>query len=450
MSYDYLRGRINNGNWLNKPVLGISNFIDSLFNAPVNYFAELPPIQAIASSGDLSFLLGELDNGLVIDLGLLCLETSYGVNKAYNSKKYDSRLLSQAQALSRSVGDAYFTQANNANDLLGELGTKFQAIASPLDHNPNQHISAERQKNRNLIEQLLDSAQSAFDAIVAQIEAITGKVSSTLKKSKRKAQNKLNHLKRIREAITNNDQASVKFVGSPIIPVTGTALTVINQISTWLLTNFLGVETAVSALSWVVSSMVVKYLGAAGAEVARYFAGGLFKTITLPTLINPTGMFGGAWALCQAFAPYLVIAAVITILLIRSQNTVGEYLHVFGLGNGSTAYGSAKLRDTKDRFEVIAELKGLAQKILDHRFFPKLVGFAVDEDNKPTIVMDLSNNRTIYKKPAIRAAIQPFMPIIANGIDWQQDLAEIVGTPDLAPIQNPDWEPGDLFFDAND
>ncbi|WLT40573.1 hypothetical protein NON20_25920 (plasmid) [Synechocystis sp. B12] len=182
MNYDYLRGKINDGNWLNKPVLGISNFIDNLFNAPINYFAELAPIEAIANSVDLSWLLAELDNQLVIDMGLLLLESSYGVNKTFNSKKYDGRLTSQAQALSRSVGDQYFTQANNANDLLGELGTKFQAIASPLNHNPNQHLEAERKRNTNLIEQLLDSAQTAFDAIVAQIKAITGEVSSTLKK----------------------------------------------------------------------------------------------------------------------------------------------------------------------------------------------------------------------------------------------------------------------------
>ncbi|WLT40572.1 hypothetical protein NON20_25915 (plasmid) [Synechocystis sp. B12] len=92
-------------------------------------------------------------------------------------------------------------------------------------------------------------------------------------------------------------------MGSSIVPVTGTALTAINQITTWLLTNFLGVSTAASALSWVVSSMVVKYLGAAGAEVARYFAGGLFKTIQLPTLINPTGMFGGAWDYVRHLPP---------------------------------------------------------------------------------------------------------------------------------------------------
>jgi hypothetical protein len=451
MTYDYLRERINGDTWLSKPVLGISSFVNTLFDSPLNYFSQLAPIQAIANNGNLSFLLGELDNGLVTDMGLLLLESGYGVNKAYNSKKYDGRLLSQAQVLKWDMGNEYFTQVNKANDLLGELDTKFQEIAQPLDYSTADYIEAEKTKNRNLIQQLLDKAQNAFDSVVAQIQAITGEVSTALKKNKRKAQNKLNHFKRMMAAIKGNEQGNPKFVGSPIVPVTGTTISVVKEIATWLLTNFLGVNVATGALGWVVSSMVVKYIGAMGAEVARYFAAGLFKTVTLPTVLNPTGLFGGCWAFCQAFAPYLVIAAVITILLLRSQNTTGEYLHVFGLGSGSTAYASAKLRDVTGRLEIIAELKGLGKLILDEsaRSFDSLVGFAVDENDVPAIVMNLNTDIVIYKKPAIAAAIQPFMPIIRNGIDWQEDLAMVLGSPDLAPIQDPDWEPGNLF-DVND
>lgn len=451
MTYDYLRERIIENSWLSKPVLSISDFVMGLFNAPLHFFTSLPPMQAIANDANLSFLLGELDNQLVMDMGLLLLESSYGVNKAYNSQKYEGRLLSQAQALKRDEKDEYFTQVNKANDLLGELDGTFQKIAQPLDYSTADYIETEKTKNLNLVEQLVDDAQAIFDGIVAQIQTITGEVSTALKKNKRKAQNKLNHFKRVQTAIANNVQVSTRFVGSPIMPVTGTTISVLQGIATGLLTNFLGVNVATGALGWVVSSMVVKYIGAMGAEVARYFAAGLLKSVSLPTLINPTGMFAGCWGFCQAFAPYLIIAAVITILLLRSQNTTGEYLHVFGLGNGSTAYASAKLRDVSGRLEIIAELKGLGQLIRNesNRIFDDLVGFAVDRYDVPAVVMNLNTDMVIYKKPAISAAIQPFMPIIRDGIDWQEDLAMVLGGPDLAPLQDPDWEPGDLF-DVND
>ena len=452
MTYDYLRERINENGWLNKPVLGISNFVTGLLDTPLNYFVSLAPMQAIANNADLSFLLGDLDNQLVTDMGLLLLESGYGVNKAYNSQKYDGRLLNQAQALKMSVGDEYFTQVNKANDLLGELGGRFQEITQSLDYSTADYIRGEKTKNRNLIQRLLDEAQNAFDSVVAQIQAITGEVSAVLKGNKRKAQNKLNKFKRMMTAIDGNEQGNPKFVGSAIVPVTGTTISVVKEIATWLLTNFLGVNVATGALGWVVSSMVVKYIGAAGAEVARYFAGGLFKSVTLPTVLNPTGLFGGCWAFCQAFAPYLIIAAVITILLLRSQNTTGEYLHVFGLGSGSTAYASAKLRDVTGLQEIIAELKGLGKLIRDesNRSFDNLVGFAVDENDVPAIVLNLNTDIVIYKKPAIAAVIQPFMPIIRDGIDWQEDLTLVLGGPDLAPIQDPDWEPGNLFdVDSN-
>ncbi|NJK40132.1 MAG: hypothetical protein HC920_22095, partial [Oscillatoriales cyanobacterium SM2_3_0] len=137
----------------------------------------------------------------------------------------------------------------------------------------------------------------------------------------------------------------------------------------------------------------------------------------------------------------------------------GEYLHVFGLGSGSTAYASAKLRDVTGRLEIIAELKGLGKLIRNesNRSFDDLVGFAVDENDVPAIVMNLNTDMVIYKKPALpsgtaklhAAAIQPFMPIIRDGFDWQEDLTLVLGGPDLAPLQDPDWEPGNLF-DVND
>jgi hypothetical protein len=245
-------------------------------------------------------------------------------------------------------------------------------------------------------------------------------------------------------------QGSVpRFALTPIDP-TGTSIKVIQEIASWLLGNFLQVPIATEALAWVVSSTVIKYLGGIGADAARYFAASVMKGLPLPTLINPTGMFAGCWGLCQAYAPYLVIAGVLVVMLIRAQNVTGDYLHVFGLTGNATAYGSAKLYDSS-RLEVVTELRTLANLLRRESLhsFDDLLGFAADEQNNIVLALNLRENKAVYQQQAIAEMVTPFLPIIKNGINWQVGLAESLGGPELTPIDDPNWEDGNLF-DPND
>lgn len=300
-----------------------------------------------------------------------------------------------------------------------------------------------------MIDGIVDEAQSVFDAVVAQIEAIAGEVPKALKQAKRRAQNKLNHFKRVQAGIQAKVQGSVpRFALTPIDP-TGTSIKVIQEIASWLLSNFLQVPVATEALAWVVSSTVIKYLGGIGADAARYFAASLMKGLSLPTLINPTGMFAGCWGLCQAYAPYLVMAGVLVVMLIRAQTTTGDYLHVFGLTGSATAYGSAKLYDSS-RLEVVTELRTLANLLRQEspHSFDDLLGFAADEQNNIVLALNLRENRAVYQQQAIAELVAPFLPIIRNGINWQVGLAESLGGPALDPIDNPDSQ-DDSFFNPN-
>ncbi|MFM1842228.1 MAG: hypothetical protein RLZZ490_964, partial [Cyanobacteriota bacterium] len=308
MTYDYLRARIIDDYWLSKPALKVSSWLNQVLDAPTNFLQSLAPIQALGETPETAFLLSFLDNGVVTDLGFLLLESSYAVNKAFNSEKYAGRLASQGSLLGspNSYNQAILEASTDAQGLLTELETPLQAIAQPLPHSPQAEMEAEENRLQQLIDGIVDEAQSVFDAVVAQIGAITGEVPKALKKTKRQAQNKLNHFKRVQAGMKAKVQGSVpRFALTPIDP-TGTSIKVIQEIASWLLGNFLQVPVATEALAWVVSSTVIKYLGGIGADAARYFAASVMKGLPLPTLINPPGMFAGCWGLCQAYAPYLI------------------------------------------------------------------------------------------------------------------------------------------------
>lgn len=452
MTYDYLRARVVDDYWLSKPALKVSSWLNQVLDIPTNFLQSLAPIQAIGETPETAFLLSFLDNGLVTDLGFLLLESSYAVNKAFNSEKYAGRLASQGSLLGspNSYNQAILEASTDAQGLLTELETPLQAIAQPLPHSPQAEMEAEENRLQQLIDGIVDEAQSVFDAVVAQIQAIAGEVPKALKKTKRQAQNKLNHFKRVQAGMKAKVQGSVpRFALTPIDP-TGTSINVIQEIASWLLGNFLQVPIATEALAWVVSSTVIKYLGGIGADAARYFAASVMKGLPLPTLINPTGMFAGCWGLCQAYAPYLIIAGVLVVMLIRAQNVTGDYLHVFGLTGNATAYGSAKLYDSS-RLEVVTELRTLANLLRREspHSFDDLLGFAADEQNNIVLALNLRENKAVYQQQAIAEMVTPFLPIIKNGINWQVGLAESLGGPELTPIDDPDWEDGNLF-DPND
>jgi hypothetical protein len=137
---------------------------------------------------------------------------------------------------------------------------------------------------------------------------------------------------------------------------------------------------------------------------------------SLPTLIAPTGLFAGCWGLLQAFAPYLILAAVLVIALMKYQTVIGEYLYVFGQAGNAVAYGSAKLYDT-NRDEMTAELKALAEEMRKQNFghFSNLMGFALDEDEEIAMAWNLSRNEPIYGKAAQRQAFEVFRRLYEQG-----------------------------------
>jgi hypothetical protein len=129
-------------------------------------------------------------------------------------------------------------------------------------------------------------------------------------------------------------------------------------------------------------------------------------------LISSTGFFAGTWALLGAFAPIIIIGAVLTIAIMKRKVKIGEYLYVVGKQGEATAFGCAKLYDT-NRLEMEAVLRDLGRKVADDAFtsFDNLMGFALNEYNEPVMALNLSKNEHIIGKDMI-TAINPYLSLI--------------------------------------
>jgi hypothetical protein len=188
------------------------------------------------------------------------------------------------------------------------------------------------------------------------------------------------------------------------------------------MTNFLGLGGAafpVEVLGYISTSIVVKYLGGVGADACRYLAGGLLRGAAeaLPTLVAPTGLFAGCWGALMAYAPYIIFAAILTIIFLRHKQVLGEYLYVFGTNGKAIAYASAKLFDTS-REEMNTELISLGNlSDVTTTTFPNLTGFAFNKKDEIVMCLDLTKNppEPIYRKAERQAKFEPFRLLYEEG-----------------------------------
>ncbi len=129
-----------------------------------------------------------------------------------------------------------------------------------------------------------------------------------------------------------------------------------------------------------------------------------------------TGLFAGCWGFLQAFAPYILLAAVLVIALMKYQTVIGEYLYVFTREGEAIAYGTAKLYDT-NRDEMQAELRAMADYMRTEGFggFKTLMGFALDEDEEIVMALNLTQNEPIYGKAAQGQAFEVFRVLYEQG-----------------------------------
>ncbi|XWK89455.1 MAG: hypothetical protein U7127_05155 [Phormidium sp.] len=445
--YDYLQDRIQNNVWLGKDVLNISNQVFSVINSPRDWFYNLPPIKFILESDNspLSQLKDFLDEasdvpGIIRDCGLIFLETAYGINKAYNSRvHYNAQSAAAAQAIALlrtnereiSIYNGAVTAHNEALNL-PELSKKANEIASSMA-TVGQIANTGSQQILEWHQKALRKMNKTKEELDKKIAELTTKVERKVdgaKKELTKVKRELKKLTTIIESmLSGTNKQSIRSISyqsksvGAIVPIAvgglatvSGAISVVSSIATFLLSGmFLKAITDFPAqllggLVQATTSIVLKFFGSSGASAVKYLAAAALKAAAqaLPAMFAKTGMFGGAWTTLAAYAPFIIISAIIIILAIKSTNTeVGPILYVFGCGNNDQpdmVFASSR-RDIK-KFTIKQVLVNLAKKLINEsgRNYSEIYGFSLNEfDVKLTL--NLAGDRQDVVKSEVGKAL---------------------------------------------
>ena len=446
--YDYLQDRIQNNVWLGKDVLNISNQVFSVINTPRDWFYNLPPIKFLLESDNspLSQLKDFLDEasdvpGIIRDCGLIFLETAYGINKAYNSKVHYNaqsaaaqRTIASLQTSEREISlyNGAVTAHNEALNL-PELSKKANEIAASMA-TVGQIANTGNQQILQWHQQAMKKMNKAKDGLDKRIAELAAKVEQKVdgaKKELSKAKQELKKLTAIIESmLSGTNKQSIRGIDSPrpraiaaIVPIAagglvtvGGAISVVSAIATFLLSGMLlkaitsFPEVLIGGLVQATVATVLKFFGSVGASATRYLAAASLKAAAnfLPTMFAQTGTFAGAWTVLAAYAPFIIVAAIVTITAIKSTNTeVGPILYVFGCGyNDQPDMVFASSRQDIKKFTIKQVLINLAKKLVNEsgRNYSEIYGFSLNEfDVKLTL--NLAGDRQDVVKSEVGKAL---------------------------------------------
>ncbi|MGL5035073.1 MAG: hypothetical protein ACRC6M_14865 [Microcystaceae cyanobacterium] len=434
MSYEYLRQRVTDSGWVGKEILTITDEVRAIVDTPRDWLFSLSPMKAIADSPTLAWIIDAIDaiEDLPATCALLFMESAHGINRAYNSEKYDGQLEGRGNDLLGSLiikptDEGIYLSAHKGYTTLRNYSGDFEKIAGAIEgYNPQV-----------VVEGFVETAIAKVENLVSELaDEVQDDIKEFAMKAKRKVRDLQRIFKGMQEGVVENlnrwrkslgDVLTPKFVGELVPIVTGIptligSTQVLQQITTWLLTNFfqfMPISVPVEAMAWCVNSIVIKYLGGVGANACRFLSAGLLRGVeALPSLIAPSGMFAGCWGLLMSFAPYLILGAILVIAMMKFNTTLGEYLYVLGIEGDKVAYTSAKLYDTnrQEMSDVLKEMRERRER--EGMLLPSnLTGFAFDEKDEIVMCLDLSTPIPIpiYGKAAIAAKYLPFHDLKEHG-----------------------------------
>jgi len=403
--------------YLRKPSLTLGYSAELSLN-PAKLF-ELNPIQIMSQQTNLSWLIN-FDENLIRKFALIMPSTMYSINKVYNSDKY--YILGEG-GIGEEKLDTTIVQNQRAKTIYAinektkmiDL-TEWETIFSDLgdgkifEYDPIQLLSIQQQQSETRIQNFIQSCLEQIEEIKTQIQNTIDSGVDTLKRKLRSLQTKLNTAQKTQSQTL---PTNAKFAGAIVpIAVSGT-MTTITAITSLILNKFLLVGSAIAlgeaikAFAWTASSMVIKMLKGTGADICRYLAGGFLKGIeNLPLIFERTGLFTGTYNYLMAYAPYILIAAILTYKLIKEQELLlGDYLYVYGKNNstGVTAFGTAFLSNF-DRNEMITTLISLGIEVQNEssQGYDILRGIALEDndENKIAVLVDFNDDNKIYRNKA--------------------------------------------------
>jgi uncharacterized membrane protein YgcG len=410
-----LGNQIKDDRWLGKPILEIGA-TQGFLNIPREMFLGYAPMQNIQSHERLNVLINDnLTTKLIGDCALGFLQSSYSINKAYNSQKYPnlevvaSDILSQAPA--KRENDIIFDKASAVP--LDDYRTWFDEIPGIIPgYNPVDFRKQLEVKSQNLVQGVVN----AIKEIIRLLKEAKKTIPARIKWQLWEAEKVLNSV------LGGSKQNTTK---SAIMPITvGGVADIIASIASIVLSGFLlkgALAGIIETFKWTVTSIVAKILGGTLiADACRHLAGQVLRGVKnlLPTVFNPTGLFAGAYAFLVSYAPYIIIAAVITILIIKQhQRLVGEYLYIIGMRDEKVAaFRYTKLYETKYEEMKQILLDGGEEIRVACGGLTQLMGFAIQDDrvDQVAIAVNFLNDNEVIEGDERNALILPYVSTITD------------------------------------
>ncbi|MEG4574252.1 hypothetical protein QUA56_16405 [Microcoleus sp. N3A4] len=422
--------------WANfQSLTGVAE-IKKIMNAPQQWLMEQPLIQGILSHPGGKAILSWIESSqnvtafpaLIGQCGTAFLETSHGINRAYNSKVYDNLAGAGEKALSvltststeRGIYGDVINAFNNSLNLpeLSKTGIKIdyamgsawssinqkklqmQEEARKLRDKYYQELQDERLKlndrrrTRAKYNNVARSLVAMGDAPIPSpkiLRSTTGTGTGTGTGTETGTGTVIGHSNYDINSIYNDRILSIRSIQvnasalvivpvvAPIVAVGGALATVgitagiISSIASWFLTScmtLIGMPASlISALTHCVTSIVLKVSGSSGAQALRFFAASALKAneALLMTVFGTTNMNVTAWMFLLAMAGPILIVSIIIILAMRNKTALAKTLYIFGdLADNPNRFNLmvASMYDT-NAIEILDKFKASAKEMRD-------------------------------------------------------------------------------------
>lgn len=445
--------------WANfQSLTGVAE-IKKIMDAPQQWLMEQPLIQGILSHPGGKAILSWLESSqnvtafpmLIGQCGTAFLETSHGINRAYNSKLYDNLAGAGERALSaltststeKGIYGDVINAFNNSLNLpeLSKTGIKIDYAMNEAWTSINQkklQMQEEARKLRDKYYQKLQDerlklndrrrARAKYNNVARSLVAMgdkpipsprivrtpttgtgTGTGSGTVIGHSSYDINSIynDRISSIRSIKVNASALVIVPVVAPIVAVGGALATVgitagiISSIASWFLSscmNLVGMPASlISALTHCVTSIVLKVSGSSGAQALRFFAASALKAneALLMTVFGTSNMNVTAWMFLLAMAGPILIVSIIIILAMRNKTALSKTLYIFGdLADNPNRFNLmvSSMYDT-NAIEILEKFKASAKEMRDtaRLSMSQIVGLGIDAKNEYAICYNLTN-----------------------------------------------------------
>jgi len=392
-------------NWLGKKFLEIPDSVDRLTRNGRDWFLTHPVVRFLWENPAFSFLRDLNDIANVVNrFTLSFLRTSYQINRHYNGRYEASELQSRANSmLRRHLGDdelATYDAGVLANNDVFVPFLENEALPTNWDFDPIGWLEA---KQTGYITEAVSRIQGLKRSLsneyrIERESDTDGEIPENLEQGMRWD---LWELEQIQQEIGGEAPDLRTAYGSTgaiaLLPVTAApgaivALSSVTQIILSIAKSLMAAfvpSALLEGLAHACVAIVMKGTELATVKAPHFLAAAALKLAELPAIYGFTATFAGAWSVLVAYAPIIVLVAVIIYAAIKNRQTTGDRVFLFGISGGNNPHmgpDTAFFRVEDDRRRLVEDaIRLVAREMVEegetpsiNKTYSEIVAFCLD------------------------------------------------------------------------